>query len=189
MRCFDGRRTPDEIALSLAEQGMRIPARTVDAFARKLSAIGVLERTLAERTTLELERMRAERQRRRQPTLFRGELLRMRWSMGDPDEAFDRVLPAIRWCFTPAFIVVSAFLFVAYFGILAARWDEFAHTSWACTRSRTSRPAPWSSCGSPRWSSSSSTSSATGSRASTSAAKCTRWASCSSISSPPSTAT
>ena len=128
MRCFDGRRTPDEIARALAEQGTRIPARTVEGFARKLSSIGVLERTLVERTTLELERLRAERRRRRQPTLFRGELLRMRWSMGDPDAMFDRVLPAIRWCFTPAFLAVSVLLFVAYFGVLATRWDEFSHT-------------------------------------------------------------
>jgi multidrug efflux pump subunit AcrA (membrane-fusion protein) len=128
MRCFDGRRTPDEIARALADQGMRIPARTVEGFARKLSSIGVLERTLVERTTLELERLRAERRRRRQPKLFRGELMRMRWSMGDPDALFDRVLPAIRWCFTPAFLAVSVLLFVAYFGVLAARWDEFSHT-------------------------------------------------------------
>jgi multidrug efflux pump subunit AcrA (membrane-fusion protein) len=128
MRCFDGRRTPDEIARALAEQGMRIPARTVEGFARKLSSIGVLERTLVERTTLELERLRAERRRRRQPKLFRGELMRMRWSMGDPDALFDRVLPAIRWCFTPAFLAVSVLLFVAYFGVLASRWDEFSHT-------------------------------------------------------------
>jgi putative peptide zinc metalloprotease protein len=128
MRCFDGHRTPDEIARALAEQGIRIPARTVEGFARKLSSIGVLERTLVERTTLELERLRAERRRRRQPKLFRGELMRMRWAMGDPDALFDRVLPAIRWCFTPAFLAVSVLLFVAYFGVLAARWDEFSHT-------------------------------------------------------------
>lgn len=126
MRCFDGHRTPEEIALSLAEQGLRLSARTVEAFARKLASIGLLERTLAERTTMELERLRAERRRRRRPALFRGELLRMRWSMGDPDVAFTRVLPALRWCFTPAFIVVSALLFTAYFAILAARWSEFS---------------------------------------------------------------
>jgi putative peptide zinc metalloprotease protein len=127
MRCFDGRRTPDEIAGALAEQGMRIPARTVEGFARKLSSIGVLERTLVERTTLELERLRAERRKRRQPKLFRGELLRMRWSMGDPDTLLGRTLPVVRWCFTPAFVAVSAVLFVAYFAILAAGWGEFSH--------------------------------------------------------------
>jgi putative peptide zinc metalloprotease protein len=128
MRSFDGRRTPDEIARALAEQGLRIPARTVEGFARKLSAVGVLERTLVERTTLELERLRAERRRRRQPKLFRGELLRMRWAMGDPDALFNKLLPLIRWAFTPAFLALSVVLFVAYFGVLAARWGEFSHT-------------------------------------------------------------
>lgn len=126
MRCFDGHRTPDDIARDLAEQGMRIPARTVEGFARKLSSIGVLERTLVERTTLELERLRAERRKRRQPQLFRGELLRMRWSMGDPDRMLERVLPGIRWMFTPGFIAVSVLLFAAYFGILAVGWGEFS---------------------------------------------------------------
>ena len=128
MRCFDGRRSPDEIARVLSEQGMKVPARAVEGFARKLSSIGVLERTLVERTTLELERLRAERRKRRQPRLFRGELLRMRWSMGDPDQAFNRILPTIRWCFTPAFLAASVLTFVAYFGVLASRWNEFSST-------------------------------------------------------------
>jgi len=128
MRCFDGRRTPDDIARALADQGMKVPSRAVEGFARKLSSIGVLERTLVERTTLELERLRAERRKRRQPALFAGELLRMRWSMGDPDQLFNRILPTIRWCFTPAFLAACVLLFAAYFGVLAARWDEFSHT-------------------------------------------------------------
>src|SRR5215207_821031 len=101
MRCFDGRRSPDEIAAALAEQGLKLTARTIEAF----------ERTLAERTTLELERIRADRRRRRRPALFRGELLRMRWSLGDPDQLFDRILPHIRWMFTPAFVAVSVAMF------------------------------------------------------------------------------
>ena len=128
MRCFDGARTPDEIAAALAEQGLRLTARAVEGFARKLASIGLLERSLAERTTLELERMRAERRKRRRPALFRGELLRMRWSFGDPDPMFNRVLPAIRWMFTRAFIVTSVAMFAAYFLILGATWSEFSST-------------------------------------------------------------
>ncbi len=190
MRCFDGRRTPDEIARALAEQGMRIPSRTVEGFARKLSSIGVLERTLVERTTLELERLRAERRRRRQPKLFRGELMRMRWSMGDPDALFDRVLPAIRWCFTPG---VPRGL-----GALVRRVLRCSHVEvgrvLAHGRATVLVRQPHVRRGRRalvhrRWSSSSSTSWVTRSRASTSAAKCTRWDSCSCISSPRSTAT
>ena len=128
MRCFDGHRTPDEVAATLAEQGLRLSASAVEGFARKLANIGLLERSLAERTTLELERMRADRRRRRRPAMFRGELMRMRWSLGDPDAMFDRVLPAIRWMFTPAFIVASVALVAVYCLILAVRWGEFSST-------------------------------------------------------------
>jgi multidrug efflux pump subunit AcrA (membrane-fusion protein) len=128
MRCFDGTRPPDEIAAELAGQGLRLTARAVEGFARKLASIGLLERTLAERTTLELERMRTERRKRRRPALFRGELTRMRWSLGDPDRMFDRVLPAVRWMFTRTFVAVSVALLAAYFLILGATWGDFSST-------------------------------------------------------------
>jgi multidrug resistance efflux pump len=128
MRYFDGARTPDEIAGALTEQGVRLTARAVEGFARKLASIGLLEHTLAERTTLELERIRAERRKRRRPALFRGELLRMRWSMGDPDRLFERTMPFIRWMFTPTFAVASVALFAVYFVILAATWAAFSST-------------------------------------------------------------
>ena len=128
MRCFDGHRTPDQIAATLTERGLRLTAKAVDGFARKLASIGLLERTLAERTTLEMERLRAERRRRRRPALFRGELMRMRWSLGDPDRLFNRVLPSVRWMFTPAFVAVSIALFAIYFFVLAATWGAFSRT-------------------------------------------------------------
>jgi multidrug efflux pump subunit AcrA (membrane-fusion protein) len=128
MRHFDGRHSPDEIAAALAEQGLKLTGRAVEGFARKLASIGLLERTLAERTTLELERIRAERRRRRRPALFRGELMRMRWSLGDPDRLFDRMMPALRWMFTPGFIVASIAAFAAYFLILGATWGAFSRT-------------------------------------------------------------
>jgi multidrug resistance efflux pump len=126
MRCFDGERDAAAIAAALAEDGMRISARAVEAFARKLSAAGFLERTVAERSTLQLERLRAERNKRRTPALFRGELLRMRWSFGDPDAMLDRVLPRIRWMFTPAFIIASVALVVVHVVLLVREWRSFS---------------------------------------------------------------
>jgi multidrug efflux pump subunit AcrA (membrane-fusion protein) len=126
MRCFDGERDAAGIAEALAAEGLRISEAAVEAFARKLSATGFLERTVAERSTLQLERLRAERSRGRRPALFRGELLRMRWSFGDPDRMLERVLPHIRWMFTPAFVVASALLFVVYLVVLAREWGSFS---------------------------------------------------------------
>src|SRR5215212_8664476 len=65
MRAFDGRRTADEIATRLVEHGMRISARAIEQFARRLASVGLLERTMAERTLMQMERLRAERRTRR----------------------------------------------------------------------------------------------------------------------------
>jgi hypothetical protein len=125
MRAFDGSSDVGAIAQRLAADGMRISARAVEAFVGTLAAAGLLERTVAERSTLQLERLRAERRQRRRPALFRGELLRMRWSFGDPDRLLDRALPYIRWMFTPTFVAASVVLLLVYLVVLVGRWDAF----------------------------------------------------------------
>lgn len=124
LQSFDGRSVA-EIAAGLADEGLRLSAGAIEAFARKLAGMGLMERSLAERTTLEMERLRAERSRRRRRPLFRGELLRMRWSVGDPDAFLKRTIASLRWCFTPAFVAASAVLFALYFIILAVTWTQF----------------------------------------------------------------
>ncbi|HVE32139.1 MAG TPA: hypothetical protein VNC18_01155 [Gemmatimonadaceae bacterium] len=125
MRCFDGRSSFAEIARRLRDEGMRVSAAAVEGFARKLSGNGFLERSIEERTTLQLERLRSERQKRRRPRLFRGELLRMRWSFGDPDALLSRTLPALRWMYTPRFIGASLLLFAVYCLVIAQQWPAF----------------------------------------------------------------
>ena len=124
LQSFDGR-TIGEIAAALADEGFRLSTGAIEGFARKLAGMGLMERSLAERTTLEMERLRAERSRRRRRPLFRGEVLRMRWSVGDPDAFLNRTMPSLRWCFTPAFVAASAALFALYFIILAVTWTQF----------------------------------------------------------------
>lgn len=124
IREFDGRRTPDEIASALRDAGVAVSAGAVASFARTLSALGLMEQNLAERTEHQIERLRRERSQRR--SLFRGEWFRMRWSVGDADGFFDRVMPWLRWAFTPAFAAASVALFVAYGWIVTARWGEFS---------------------------------------------------------------
>ncbi len=124
MRLFDGVRSAADIADTFAADGLRITASTVDGFARKLSKLGLLERSLQDRTTQQLERLRSERYRKR--SLFRGELFRVRFSFGDPDRLLTRTYPAVRWCFTPAFVVVSLALFVSYLLIMGVQAQTYA---------------------------------------------------------------
>jgi putative peptide zinc metalloprotease protein len=126
LRAFDGERTPTEIAAALADEGMRISPQVVESFARNMANAGFLERALEERTTLQIERLRAERNERHRPALFRGEVLRMRWSFGDPDSVLSRTLPYVDWMFGRGFVIASFVGFLVYVVLLGARWDEFS---------------------------------------------------------------
>ena len=126
MRRLDGRHSPAEIAASLAEDGIRLSAEAIGGFTRKMGGLGFLEQTIAEKSILQMERLRAARRKRQRSPFFRGELLRMRWTFGDPDALLERVMPLIRWMFTPAFIAASVALFVIYLVILGREWSAFS---------------------------------------------------------------
>jgi putative peptide zinc metalloprotease protein len=126
MQALDGERTTAEAADALAAGGLRVSNAVVEKFALKLTAMGLCERTVGERSVLLMERLRAERRRRLGPTLFKGDILRMRWSVGDPDKLLDRWLPSLRFFFSPAFVAISVVLFALYFLIIAVKWPEFS---------------------------------------------------------------
>jgi multidrug efflux pump subunit AcrA (membrane-fusion protein) len=126
MRALDGEHTAAEAAVALQQQGLRVSAATVDKFAAKLAGMGLCERTLEERSVLLMERLRAERRRRLSKGIFQGDLLRLRWSVGDPDKLLDRWLPHLRFLFSRTFIVISVLLFAIYFVVIALKWGELS---------------------------------------------------------------
>ncbi len=103
----------------------KVSAAAVGKFAEKLKAMGLCERTLRESSVLLMERLRAQRRARLRSGRFKGDILRLRWSMGDPDEFMDRTLPYLRFFFTRGFLIASVALFAVYFVILALKWPEF----------------------------------------------------------------
>ena len=126
MQALDGGHTAAEAAIKLAQEGMRISAGAVEGFARKLAAMGLCERTVQERSVLLMERLRAERRNRLSGGLLKGDLLRMRWSVGDPDKLLDRWVPRLRFFFSPTFLAISVLLFAAYFLVIGIKWPEFS---------------------------------------------------------------
>jgi putative peptide zinc metalloprotease protein len=125
MQALDGQRTPADAAAALGEDGLPISTDTVTAFARRLGRLGLLERSLSERSVLQLERLRGERRRRLQPAWLRGDILRLRWALSDPDALLERWIPRLRFCFTPLFLALSTVVFAAYFVIVGAKWPDF----------------------------------------------------------------
>ena len=129
MQTFDGEHTAAESCAALATDGLRVSLAGVEAFAAKLGNMGLCERTLVERSVLQMERLRAQRRRRlRGMGPFKGELLRLRWSVGDPDKLLDWLLPRLRFFFTKTFLRISVALFAVYFLILALKWQDFVRT-------------------------------------------------------------
>lgn len=125
MQSLDGHRTIGEAAAALVEEGVPVTTAALNGFAHSLDRMGLLEKTLGERTVLELERLRAERRSRQRKPLFRGSIMRMRWSIGDPDALFDRWMPRLRFFFSTPFFVISGVLFLAYLLVLALKWGDF----------------------------------------------------------------
>jgi putative peptide zinc metalloprotease protein len=126
MQGLDGEHTPDAVAAELRASGVPLSAAAVEKFAAKLTTMGLCERTLSERSVLLMERLRAERRRRLGKGIFQGDLLRIRWSVGDPDELLNRWLPRLRFFFSRTFLTISVVLFALYFLVLALKWPEFS---------------------------------------------------------------
>ncbi|HEU5050806.1 MAG TPA: hypothetical protein VFU00_10805, partial [Gemmatimonadales bacterium] len=58
MQSLSGELTIPEAAAALAEEGVPVTASALGGFARSLDKMGLIERSLGERTVLELERLR-----------------------------------------------------------------------------------------------------------------------------------
>lgn len=127
LRQFDGQRSTADIAAALAEEGLRVSLAAVEGFAGKLKNMGLMERTVGERSVLQMERLRAQRrQRLAGGSVFQGDIFRLRWSMGDPDHFMDRTIPYLRWMFTRRFLAVSVALFAVYLLVIALKWSDFS---------------------------------------------------------------
>jgi len=129
MRLMDGKRTPSDIAIAASNTlGTRPPAGQVADFAQKLKRLGLVERTPVEQHLMLVERLRSDRKvRARRRT--KGSILRLRFSIGDPDSLFESIVNRMRWAWSPRFVIASLALFGIYFVILFSRWNEF----WSAT--------------------------------------------------------
>jgi putative peptide zinc metalloprotease protein len=127
MRSLDGR-SVEEAAANLLEQGTKVTAAALEKFAAKLKRMGLCERTLEERSIMLMERLRADRRQRLKPPLFQGDLLRLRWSVGDPDALFDRWMPRFNFFFTRPGVFLALAMFAIYFVVLALKWTDFTET-------------------------------------------------------------
>lgn len=122
MQQFDGEKSYAQVAAALAEEGLPFKASAVESFAKKLNSMGLLERTVHERSVLLMERLRAERNRRVKRTHYQGSILRMRFSVGDPNDFFDKWTPRLGFFFSKPFLAMSVVLFAVYAVLVVVEW-------------------------------------------------------------------
>lgn len=124
MRLMDGTRTPEQIADAAHDRiGGGLEPGAIADFAQRLKRLGLVERTAAEQHLMLMEHLRSQR-RVRAGGRTRGSLLRIRFSLGDPDRLFERAVGPLRWVWTPGFVVLSSVLFVIYAVLLVIHSGE-----------------------------------------------------------------
>jgi putative peptide zinc metalloprotease protein len=112
---FDGV-TPSETIRRRVEDEYKTPlsAEGLEQFVKSLRRLGLLEGKSSAQ--------RREKYRDRGPV--RGSLLYLRVKLCDPATLFSYLLPKIRWCFTPYFLIVSTALILAACGLILANAQE-----------------------------------------------------------------
>jgi putative peptide zinc metalloprotease protein len=123
MQRMDGTRTVAQICDELrAEIGINAAPSALDVLVRRLRDMGLVQRTLEERSALLVERVRQQRRIRNDG---KSTLLRMRFSAGDPDPLLDTMVARMPFFWTPGFIATSVLAFLVYFVIVIANWNRF----------------------------------------------------------------
>jgi putative peptide zinc metalloprotease protein len=121
LKLADGTRTPQEIAAAMNEEygADSFSAGDVGDFIESTNP-NMWERGAAQKNLALLEKIREERRER----VNTASLLYIHFSAWNPDRTLDRMMPYLRWLFTPAFVAFSVFLYVVMGIILAQNWPR-----------------------------------------------------------------
>jgi putative peptide zinc metalloprotease protein len=126
MQLFDGRTSLPEVQQRLRSSGKPVPSvGAIEALVQQLRAKDLLELSAAERLEHQMESGRTERRLRVRWRNAHGSLLHYRFSFWDPDRWMDRVVPRLRFFWTPWFFVLSLLVILTATGIVAANAELF----------------------------------------------------------------
>jgi putative peptide zinc metalloprotease protein len=123
MQRLDGTRTLEQLCAELREEiGMNATPQALDVLVRRLREMGLVERSLHERSAMLMERVRQQRRSRRDG---KNTLVRMRFSFGDPDPLLGTMTERMPFFWTPGFVAASIAVFGLYTLILGYNWGAF----------------------------------------------------------------
>lgn len=124
LELLDGSRALDKLAAEFSRQH---PLRTVDAqwvadYVEELRALGLMERTERERHLVMMDRLKVKRSFY---DVERSTLFQIHIPLFDPDKLMDRVIPYIRWVWSPWFVAPWIVIFTVLLGFLLHHWDLY----------------------------------------------------------------
>ncbi len=124
LQLVDGRNGFDEIRAALEERfaPQRFEPADMSHFVASMHQAGLLISHAAGQAAPLLERRRKAARRELVQKLLSPTAVRLRGI--DPAPLFDRLLPCVRWCFTPAAAAAALLLVVAALGLFAVRHEE-----------------------------------------------------------------
>jgi putative peptide zinc metalloprotease protein len=124
MQQMDGESTLQQICDELfGTIGIRATPASLDVLVRRLRELGLVERSMMERSAMLVEQLRTQRRIRRESD---NTLLRMRFSFGDPDALLLRMSDVLAFAWTRGFVLVSLAFFATYLFIVVTYWAPFS---------------------------------------------------------------
>ena len=112
---LDGETPVDEVHRRVEQHfGATLPAETLTGFIKTLDKNRLLERPGARRSSL----------RQQEKKRVAGGWLNLRFKLVDPEGVLNRLLPRVRFCFTPQFVCLSALVILCAFGVTAFNFSE-----------------------------------------------------------------
>ena len=126
MSLLDGKRDLEELAAAFAatHPQMGISAEWLIDGIEGLRKIGLVERPERERHLVMMEKIKGLR-RRRYYDAQGSTLTQMLFPMFDPDQLMNRVMPWIRWWWSPWFVAPWLIVFAVVLGFLVHHWDLY----------------------------------------------------------------
>lgn len=123
---LDGTRDPEEVAREFTRRRPDIgaDAQSVVEYIDQLRALDLLERSDQERNLSMMDKVRTFRKKRFYDA-EKSTLMQIHIPLFDPNSLMDRIIPHIRWVWSPWFVGPWLAIFVTVVGYLLYRWDVY----------------------------------------------------------------
>jgi len=144
LQLLDGTRDLDEVAeaYNAGHPAAGLDAESILDYVEGLKKLDLIEKTEQERHLAMMEQMKAFR-RKRFYDAERSTLFQVQIPLFDPNEIMGRVIPWIRWWWSPWFVLPWLLVFVAVLGFLFANWDLYWASFWSLVDVTRKTPGDW----------------------------------------------